>query len=60
MKQTEVDFELTNGACAAAAISPYLINDLPPDLMCLTHPVNFPCGRKHGVPGENPRLSAER
>ena len=18
--------------------------------MCLTHPVNFPCGRKHGVP----------
>ena len=32
MKQTEVDFELTNGAWAAAAISPYLINDLPPDL----------------------------
>ena len=31
MKQTEVDFELTNGA-RAAAISPYLINDLPPDL----------------------------
>jgi hypothetical protein len=27
---------------------------------CLTHPVNFPCVRKHGVPGENPRLSAER
>jgi hypothetical protein len=23
---------------------------------CLTLPVNFPCGRKHGVPGENPRL----
>ena len=60
MKQTEVDCELTNGAWAAA-ISPYLINDLPPDIcMCLTHPVNFPCGRKHGVPGENPRLSAER
>jgi hypothetical protein len=31
VKQTEVDFELTNGAWAAA-ISPYLINDLPPDL----------------------------
>jgi hypothetical protein len=32
----------------------------------LTHPVNFPCGRKPeypeetGVPGGNPRLSAER
>jgi hypothetical protein len=31
VKQTEVDFELTNGAWAAA-ISPHLINDLPPDL----------------------------
>ena len=31
MKQTEVDFDLTNGAWAAAAISPYLINDLSPD-----------------------------
>jgi hypothetical protein len=26
----------------------------------LTHPVNFPCGRKPKYPGENPRFSAER
>ena len=33
VKQTEVDCELTNGALInKAAISPYLINDLPPDL----------------------------
>jgi hypothetical protein len=49
VKQTEVDFELTNGAWAAA-ISPYLINDLPPDLCALTHPVNFSCGRKQEYP----------
>jgi hypothetical protein len=37
VKQTEVDFELTNGAWAAA-ISPYLINDLPQ-----TYVPNSPC-----------------